>query len=241
MGRQKLDKKTWTSLRTDLKTSYDFSDKWATAIKLFDERVQDFYIKPIDKIIKPNIRKGEGFAILTLQCALIEMFAGFRQGKIHNHRKPNSGGLKYEYKYSDDCFVIFLQTEEIFENHFWIKDKATGDKKPNPLISAKDFYAKVRCGLMHEARTKEDWLITAADNDNATPKVFINLNTTDKTKSVNRTILQERLKTYFNDTYLKELAEKNENGKKLRRFLGRKLDHLHDIPRDTSFDWWKDK
>jgi hypothetical protein len=243
MGRQKLDKQTWTSFRTELNNSYDFSDKWASVIKLFDDRIQDFYFKPIDKILKPNNRKGEGFSVLTLQCALIEMFAAFRQGMIHNHKRPRKNEVrpKYEYYDSDSCFVEFLQTEEIFEDHFYIKDKTTGERKPNPICNAKEFYGKVRCGLMHEARTKEDWLITAADTDTSAPNKFITYNQKDKTKKVNRTILQERLKTYFEKTYLKGLAEKNENGKRLRRLLARKLDHLHDIPSDKTFDWWKDK
>jgi hypothetical protein len=243
MKRQILDKKTWIEYRTHLNGSYDFSDNWDQVIRLLHSRVKDFYFKPIDDILKPDSRKGEGFSVLTLQCALIEMFAAFRQGKIHNPKRPKRKEFrpKYEYFYSDQCFIEFLETEEIFEDHFYIKDTDSGKKLPHPIFKAKDFYSKVRCGLMHEARTKEDWLITAADNDNTKPPKFISYNEQDKTKKINRTILQERLRSYFEDKYLKELTENDFNGKKLRRLLARKLDHLYDIPKDKTFDWWKDK
>lgn len=238
MTRQRLDKATWIRIRPELNNSYNFSDNWAKIIELFNARVQDFYFTPIENILRPETHNGEGFSVLTLQCALIEMFAAFRQGKVHNHNKPRRNEIRpsYEYHYSDDCFIKFLETEDIFENHFYIKDKDTGEKIPNPLYNAKEFYGKVRCGLMHEARTKEDWLITAAksrSDDN-----FIIYNPADRTKKINRTILQRKLKTYFEGTYIRELAEENENGNKLRRLFARKLDHLYDIPSDNEFDWW---
>jgi hypothetical protein len=239
MSRQILDKKTWTSLRKSLNSSYDYKNKnWEKVISLFENRVNDFYFKPIDQILKLN-KQGEGFSILTLQCALIEMFAAFRQGKIHNHNRPKKKEIrpKYEYYNSDDCFIKFLETEEIFENIFYIKDEVTGEKKPNPVFSAKEFYGKVRCGLMHEARTKEDWLITASYSKKFTETIFIVKNE-DNTKSINRTILNKRLKTYFEEIYLTELKAESPEGSKLRRLFARKLDHLHDIKCDLKYDWW---
>lgn len=239
MGRQILDKKTWTKLRTDINGSYDYSENWGKVKDLFQQRIQDFYFAPIDDILKTNKQKGEGFSILTLQCALIEMFAAFRVGKIHNRNKPRTGGLKYEYSSSSSCFVDFLQTEEIFKNHFFVIDD-NGVKQPNQPFNANQFYDRVRCGLMHEARTKKDWLITSALKDSSKPKQFITENKTENTKSVNRTLLQNELKNYF-DKYLQELKTTDENGNKFRRLLARKLDHLYDIPKDKKYDWWLDK
>lgn len=95
---------------------------------------------------------------------------------------------------------------------------------------------------MHEARTKNEWLINARKHYSGTEKIFINSTTNgSETKiRIDRTILNKRLRDYF-DQYINELKEENNEGKKLRRFLARKLDHQYDIPRDMNFEWWKDK
>src|ERR1700679_421623 len=120
MGRQALDKKTWLKLRTTLCNSYTLPNtNWATAIDLFKNRIEDFYFNPIKQILKLNELKGEGFSILTLQCAIIEMFAAFRYGKIYQYgRKENDPG--YIYYSASKYFIHFLETESIFENYFFI-------------------------------------------------------------------------------------------------------------------------
>ncbi|HEX8015230.1 MAG TPA: hypothetical protein VF465_08340, partial [Flavobacterium sp.] len=146
----------------------------------------------------------------------------------------------YEYYESDKCFIDFLESEEVFENQFFIKDSATGTITSHPIFNAKEFYGKVRCGLMHEARTKEDWLISAAEPDKNDVTKFLFYNESDKTKKINRTILQKQLETYF-DSYIKKLAIENKDGQDLRRLLARKLDHLYDFQAELSFDWWKEE
>ena len=237
MGRtEKLDKKTWSSIRPHLKNSYDYNVTWEKVITLFKQRIDDFYFNPINSILKPNSQKGEGFAIVTLQCALIETFAAFKHGKIYNSKKK--GKLpNYEYSGSSVFFIAFLLSEEIFKDHFFTID-ANGVKKENYPYNAKEFYERVRCGLMHEARTKEDWRITANPKKTGSNR-FIGKDGDDKV--IHRTVLNDKLKDYFNNKYLSSLREINANGNKLRRFLGRKLDHLHSLKKDVTYDWWDDK
>lgn len=238
--RQNLDKRTWTKARVSLNNTYDYSNtSWKEVIDLFEKRVDDFYFTPIKQILTLGKQQGEGFSILTLQCALIEMFAAFRQGKIHNRSKPETGGLKYEYRDSSACFVEFLHTEKIFENIFYRIDKK-GDKQKNQPFSASGFYGNVRCGLMHEGRTKKDWLITTKTDNGFSSLIFI-VENKDKTKSINRTILNKRLEYYFREIYLRELRQKDDSGSRLRRLFARKLDHLYDISRDINYDWWIDR
>lgn len=78
--RQILDKKTWIELRKELKKSNEYNKTWSITIDLFRQRIEDFYLKPIDKILLLD-NKGEGFSILTLQCVLIEMLAAFKKEK----------------------------------------------------------------------------------------------------------------------------------------------------------------
>jgi hypothetical protein len=233
---EKLDKATWTVIRSKLKDSYDYNLIWEKVIKLFKQRIDDFYFNPIASILKPNSKKGEGFAIVTLQCALIETFAAFKLGKVYNNRKKNTDP-NYEYSSSSIFFISFLLSEDIFEGHFFTID-SKGNKLDNQPYNAKEFYERVRCALMHEARTKEDWRITANPKV-ATNNKFIGKDGNDKV--IHRTILNDKLKDYFNNTYLQLLREQTSNGNTMRRFLGRKIDHLHSFQRDVSYDWWLDK
>ena len=232
---KKLDKKTWVAIRPKLKNSYDYDLVWEEVIKLFKQRIDDFYFNPIDNILKPNSKRGEGFAIVTLQCALIETFAAFKLGKIYNS-KSSKNSPKYEYSGSGKFFVDFLLTEHIFQGHFFTID-AGGVKKINNPYNAKEFYERVRCGLMHEARTKDDWRITANPKKTGNNR-FIGNDGYDKV--IHRTILNSKLQDYFNNSYLAKLKEISTEGNKLRRLLGRKIDHLHSIAKDVSYDWWLD-
>jgi hypothetical protein len=233
MTRQITDKEYWTVTRKELDNSYQFRDTWKTVIDRFESRINDYYFNPIEKVKDPNKLKGEGFTILTIQCALIEMFASFKVGKIHNHRKRGNNPL-FEYKGSHECFIPFLHSEPIFENHFF-----NNLNEPDKPFVANEFYDKVRCGLMHEARTKEEWVINAKAKYDGTETIFITQNTVTGKISVDRNILNKQLRKYFKD-YLTKLSENSITGGALRRLFARKLDHLYDIPRD-NFDWWQDR
>lgn len=240
MKQQVLNKQDWTTARVILRNSYAINDTWREVIEKFRQRINNYYFEPIEKVKVGNKLKGEGFTILTIQCALIEMFAAFKVGKIHNHSKH--GNLPaFEYKKADDCFIPFLHSEAIFENHFFIRDNITNQKQPNQPFNANHFYDKVRCGLMHEARTKEEWVVNAKTTYLETESIFIELKTTTGQISIDRNILNKQIKSYFNN-YLIELAADDNDGNILRRLFARKLDHLYDIPRDSvNYDWWQDR
>lgn len=238
MKRQILDLNFWLAQRQIVKKSYDFNEHWSETIERFKKRIEDFYFTPIENVKEPNKLKGEGFSILTIQCALIEMFAAFKYGKIHKYNK-NVNDPNYTYKRADDCFIPFLQTEPIFENHFYIIDNNNNHLKDQPF-SAIEFYNKVRCGLMHEARTKDEWVINAKLQYQGNETIFIIRDTVTNKISIDRTILNKQLKKYFLD-YLAVLKQENNNGNQMRRLFARKLDHLYDIPADTyNFEWWND-
>lgn len=236
MTRQILDINFWNSKRQIVNNSYDFNGHWNEIIERFKKRIEDFYFTPIDRIKDPNKLLGEGFTILTIQCALIEMFAAFKYGKIHKFNK-NDTDPDFTYKRADECFIPFLHTEQIFENHFYkFENKIKLEDQP---FSATEFYNKVRCGLMHEARTKGDWVINAKKSYDGDEINFISKITTTNRISIDRTILNKQLKKYFQE-FLISLIQENAEGNKLRRFFARKLDHLYDISNDNNYEWWND-
>ncbi len=149
------ERDVWVDLRVKIKNSYEFSDDWNTAINLFSNRLDVKFFNPVEIIIRQKNPKGQGFSAVVVLCSLIEMFAAFRVGKIFNF-KWNKRSPKYEYGGSRELFVKFLCQDKIFENIFWYQDKST------PPFSGEDFYSDVRCGLMHEARSKNNWHISTA-------------------------------------------------------------------------------
>lgn len=229
------EKKDWTKIRASLNQKYDYDDSWEEAIKLFKNRVNRKFFNPVELIIKGKALEGEGFTIVTVQCALIEMFAAFRTGRIFNHSR-SSTSPKYEYNKSQQMFTSLLRSAKIFKDNFWELNKKNKVLIDSPF-SAKEFYTNVRCGLMHEARTKGNWYITATPKTKSvkTEKQF--LVSEDGKIKIYRTVLHYRLTEYLTD-YLVELRKADNDGKELRKFFARKLDNLFDYQPDAKFDWW---
>lgn len=236
MDKKPSEIEEWNQLRTSLKSTYDYNLNWEEAICLFNARLKDKFIKPMAQLISFGDLKGEGFSIVTIQCALIESLAAFRQGKIFNYQCSKKSP-SYEYSKSKDIFKGFLHEAPIFENVFWITNN--GKKETDKPFSAEEFYSDVRCGLMHEARTKGNWYITAPVINAKTEKVFLKKEGT-KIKIL-RSVLHYRLVEYL-ECYLNELRDNSEKGKTLRRYFARKLDHLFGVAEDAAnYEWWIDR
>jgi len=120
---------------------------WAEVARdYFRDRLESRYLKPIDAIRASNAQKGEGFAVVAIQCSLVEFLESCYQGKNYRWRAPTTAT---EYGNSGEMFVSFLTKRAPF-----------GARFDEDL--AKDFYDAVRNGVLHEARTKRNWLIWAS-------------------------------------------------------------------------------
>ncbi len=215
MDKELNEIKRWKGMRKKLAGNYSNLPIWGDAIFLYQERLENKYFNPILTLINDGPQKGEGFTILTAQCALIESFAAFEKGLIFNFNKT-TGDPKYQYKKSKDLFVNFLLDAVIFENNFW---KTSGKTKQPIATLASDFYSDVRCGLMHEARTKNNWHINTDSNVPFNSGKFLKI---EKGKiSVLRSVLHFSLVKHLQN-YSAKLSEDNKDGERLRRFFGRK-------------------
>ncbi len=154
----------WKVARARILDGNDVSGGIEVAVKIMRGRLQSRFIGPIEKILENDSSSGEGFAAVALMCMLIEFVQSMRDGKVYrtplfgnkirdaaqklgvsideygSHLQPN------KCRNSKDLFVKFLAGNEPFSQWF------NGTR-------AEDFYACVRCGLMHEAATKGNWLI----------------------------------------------------------------------------------
>jgi hypothetical protein len=102
----------------------DFTSEadWQMAVTIFQDRLETRYLEHIRALLS---RKTSGFAVLALDCALVETLQQFRLG---TRKTPERHGKKY--------FVSFLTTT-LFSQHF-------------DDMSAGLFNTTIRCGLLHQ-------------------------------------------------------------------------------------------
>lgn len=135
----------WKTLRKDLINDFrqDSYNKalWEDAYSYFIDRVNSRFLNPIHWILRNGRNQGEGFSVVALQCILIEFFESFYQGKVYTTSKEDV--QPYEYNSSSSLFRNFLMTHPPFSSYFTESRTADG------------FYTNIRCGLLHEARTKQ--------------------------------------------------------------------------------------
>ncbi len=138
----------WNALRATLVVGGS-PQRWRQAfVDFFQTRLQLRYFNPIKVLQEHGTFQGEGFSILAIQCTLIEFLESTVQGIRYRHLRHGETLGLHEYSSSRDVFVSFLVKRVPFSKDF-----------DGPL--ALDFYAGVRCGLLHEARTKGGWRVWA--------------------------------------------------------------------------------
>jgi len=139
----------WKIIRQQLIDSGANAGLWSMVVnEYYQKRLDDRYLKPIKTLQLYGKLQGEGFSIVTIQCSLIEFLESTIQGKNYRYVRKGETLGTYEYSSSQKVFVDFLTSRFPFSNEF----------KPD---LATDFYINVRCGLLHEARTKNGWRIKA--------------------------------------------------------------------------------
>jgi len=228
-----FSKANWLLIREELKDKGVIDENWKKAIKLIHERVTDRYLKPLHILVdNDKSYTGAGFSIATIECSLIEFIAALTEGKIFLKDKP-AGAKDYYYDDSARLYSRFLRTSDIFKNLFG------ADKGKQPKYRPDDFYKNVRCALIHEAQTKNNWEIRIYGK---TKTNDLKNNTVIKTDSkgvkvLYRTALYLTLKNYVDNYCNVSLADNSNRGRTLRKYLARKIDYISEIPADKKF-WW---
>jgi hypothetical protein len=190
----------WIAFRTKLKNEKGKALWQQAGTDYFYKRVQTRYTQPIRILRYSKMPEGEGFSIVTLQCALIEFLAATVLGKNYRYPAPSN---EFEYSKSKLIFEAFLSSNPPFSNSFSRK-------------TAGDFYLSVRCGLLHEARTKDGWRIR-------TEKAGVGA-VDPQMKIVYRNTLQNDLERFVK-LYRKNLL----TDACLQNAFIRKFDHLADL------------
>ena len=128
-------------------------ETWKEAFNdYFLKRLNLRYLNPIKVLQKHDTFSGEGFSILLILCTLIEFLESTVEGLKYRFLKPGEKLGKFEYSKSSKLFIDFLCNREPFNKEF------------NSTL-AMEFYINIRCGLIHEAQTKNGWRIRAKNTE----------------------------------------------------------------------------
>ena len=152
-------------------------DDWAAAFEMcLQARIRNRYLDPI-RMLQNGPYQGEGFTILTIQCALIEFLGALKRG--WNYRLGAVWGQNDEYSQTKDLYTDFLLNEAPFSTVV------------TSTAEALTFYKDVRCALVHEAQTKNKWKVWAGNAGNSAIDF--------QRQYVNRDRLQDLIDTYVAD------------------------------------------
>lgn len=195
----KLTDKDWEELVICLDITKQ--ENWGTAFNFFEQRITTRYLNPIKAILDMDLRTGEGFAVVNLQCSLIETIECFYRGWCHIEYKKyiDSDGAKIS-KSNVEIFKLFFLNREPFK----IKE-----------IDGSDFCNNVRNALLHETQTKCNWKIKSG-NVEIYEKVEVN-------KIIYREAFQRGIETLISN-YKNEIIQGNDD--KLRKNFIAKFNHI---------------
>ncbi|WP_299207967.1 hypothetical protein [uncultured Dokdonia sp.] len=191
----RFHKSDWGNLNLKGKTS-----DWIKAVEIFDDRMKGRFFEQIQLLEQnPNRDVGifAGFAIMSLDCLLIETIEQFINGRLRTGQGMD-----------EKSFFDFFQRSDKLKSFFNNQTKATV------------FYQQIRCGLLHQAQTKGKSIIHIREKpmlewiDNENPRNGL--------KIQRRKFHEEVLRIYEN--YCEQL--RNERNMNLKGKFKRKMESI---------------
>lgn len=197
--------------------------EWVSAIEVIENRVKTRFLDPIEKIKNDGVRSGEGFSITLIAVVLMEALAAFEYGRSYKEHKANETRnfiAPCEYLSSARLY------KELFKNSQSLKNGTNSDVRDR-------FYGYIRCGLVHEARTKgTELIISNTSTRNSQPEKYYYKE--GKHYIFNRDLFIDRLKEHFNN-YLNQLNQPVRL--LLRKNLAFKIDEICNIEHNWYFTY----
>ncbi|HEY3862540.1 MAG TPA: hypothetical protein VGO59_11690 [Verrucomicrobiae bacterium] len=130
----------WNQL--EIQSGTRWSPDWEKAVGVFEKRINARFINQIKVLITNRDQATAGFcgfAVVALDCLLIETLDQFYNGN-HTTRRKSTKDDDPDIKAFHDVF----HRSSILRNVF------------DALEKTKVFYQQIRCGLLHQAQTKGD-------------------------------------------------------------------------------------
>lgn len=144
--------------------TFSSEDDWDRAIEIFEDRIKYRYLDAIEALQQDDNeyycthgQRRFGFAMMALDCLLIETLAQFYDGL-----KDSDEARRPPLKLSNTKFYIRFLKEKSF-----VLKLVFGDDE------AAAFYDTIRCGILHQAETKGHSIIRFFDDQSYSDKPFI--------------------------------------------------------------------
>jgi hypothetical protein len=144
----------YTLVRPDLDAANPRAEAWTEVIDVFRRRIDERFLLPIALLLSPQAGSVPGFAILALDCLLIDTIQSFREGRV------TTGEIR-----PGRSFKNFLRSPRF--TAFSSRDRD-------------DFFHYVRNGLLHNGETRGDWKVRA-DTVNMLTKAASGTRTVNRT------------------------------------------------------------
>lgn len=187
----------WFTFRAQL-LEIGGEELWRNAFQeYFQARLNLRYLHPVKVLQENGTFTGEGFSIMAILCTLVEFLESTVQGLKYKYSRSKNDLGNYEYSNSQDIFVNFLCKRTPFNRHF-------------SEDSAREFYGSIRCGLLHEAQTKNGWKIHAKSQNECVVEA--------KTKVVYRDNFEQAIQEFINDYGSKLVKDKELQAAFVRKF-----------------------
>lgn len=153
---------------------------------LFDDflmpRLNARYFSPVEKLnVHPDRNNGEGFLIVSALCAAIEFLGALRQGTTYAPKLANAPGWEGKGFVADsrsNAYFSLILGHGVFSGQFG--------------AYMDDFCSNVRCSLLHDARTTNNWRIRN-DLTSASDALIVD----GDVKRINRTALLSLICDYL--------------------------------------------
>lgn len=208
VGRSPHLSKNWTVAQVEQALDADDKQK---LILFLRERHGERFFEPIHVLLEQSERRRHesgadrdwrfGFSIMALSCLLVETFQSYREGSPSTNRKERKDCAKMTGLAAECTQPTSMSPngKEAFKRFF------EADRAAFPDVDGEEFYASIRCGLLHQAQTKNGW------------KIFNCGKMWDEAdKTVNRTRFARALEDAFRQ-YLRELETDAELWRAARR------------------------
>lgn len=164
-------KEHWISIKDKLKENSSVATLEEVYL-IYNKRIDNRYFKPI-KLLRDHedSSDGFGFSMVAILCSLIEFLQSTIDGKFHQlsyeeefkykyETLVNNGAIDYYGKAGRDEFIKFLKE---LDSRF----KEKPGYKTNFDSVAEEFYSCIRCSLLHDACTRNNWIIREESCDDS--------------------------------------------------------------------------
>lgn len=231
-------KKRWVAVKKDLSEGSDFGIEEVYSI--YFGRIENRYFKPIELLRdRKDSCDGFGFSMVAILCTLIEFLQSTLDGKFDKQSYKNEFTEKYPILVSESL-IGYYEGKSGDEFVKFLKELNPRFKEiPNYKCHfdsvAKEFYKCVRCPILHDACTRNNWIIREESDDDS---IFDNSNKEEKILYRNNfyELIKNKVNCEMRDQFLdKDNAE-------LRKNLLKKMDVIFETANyskkeDIPF-WW---